>query len=50
MQNRKWEKLKKMLLLIQLELEERNGLPYCKNCGMDFVKFIKLIEEAFEYY
>ena len=29
------EKLRDMLLKVHKEYRERNGLPYCKNCGVD---------------
>ena len=31
-----WGELKKYLLAVHKEYQERNGLPYCKNCGVDF--------------
>lgn len=39
-----WESVKKYLLAVQKEYEERNGLPYCKNCGVDFGQLIKDFE------
>lgn len=41
----KWEELKKVLLLIQEEIENRNGLDYCKNCGIDYRKLITDFEK-----
>lgn len=42
---KKWKKLKKYLLSVHKEYSERNGLPYCKNCGIDAEELISLIEE-----
>lgn len=39
-----WEPLKKHFREIQKELEERNGLDHCKNCGTDY----KVLEETIE--
>ena len=30
-----WEELKKYLLAVHAEYTDRNGLDYCKNCGVD---------------
>jgi len=43
-----WHKLKAELLEIQQEFEERNGMPYCKNCNMDYHQLIKGIETIFK--
>lgn len=42
-----WEKLKVALLEIQTEFEDRNGLDYCKNCGMNYKQLIVDIEKIF---
>jgi hypothetical protein len=42
-----WEKLKSALLEIQKELQDKNGIDYCRNCGMDYEQLIKDIEKIF---
>lgn len=39
-----WEELKKYLLAVQQEFEDRNGRDSCKNCGMDYKWLIKKFE------
>ena len=45
--NQKWNDLKEVLLEIQKEFEDRNGMDECKNCGMNYRQLIKDIEEIF---
>ncbi len=39
-----WEKIKKYLLEAHKEYKSRNGLPYCKNCGIDHEQLVQDIE------
>jgi len=39
-----WEELKQYLLSVHKEYEDRNGLDYCKNCGVN----MKMLVDEFE--
>lgn len=40
-----WKQLKNQLLAMQKNLEEVNGVEYCKNCGINFNDLISDLEE-----
>jgi hypothetical protein len=42
-----WEKLKQYLLVVHEEYSDRNGLNYCKNCGVDMKDLVFKIENIF---
>ncbi len=42
-----WAMLKDYLLGIQEDLEEVNGVPLCKNCGMNYKWLVNKIEKLF---
>lgn len=39
-----WASLKKYLLAVAKEYEERNALPYCKNCGIDVRQLVETLD------
>ena len=39
-----WKELKDYLLAVHKEYEDRNGLPYCKNCGVDSKALVEKIQ------
>lgn len=45
---KEWDNMKKYLLLVHKEYSDRNGLPYCKNCGIDCQALVSEIEEIIE--
>ena len=43
-EQKNWEKLKNYLLAVHEEYSERNGLDYCKNCGVSMKDLVDDIE------
>jgi len=39
-----WASLKKYLLAVAGEYEDRNGLGYCKNCGVDVRQLVETLD------
>lgn len=43
-----WKGLKTYLIATHEEYQDRNGLPYCKNCGVDHKELVNKIEEILD--